>query len=111
MQGRPPKSPLFPYTTLFRSGIDVRLKLPEHIFAEREVMAIAELQNTKQFMPSFSVSLVSEERPKSTKNPQTNAAPRILDRPIYFPHIPHQQTVQQDVELTFPRRGRYSPGT
>ena len=89
------------------SGIEVRLALPEHIFAERAVMAIAELHNSKQLMPSFSVSLVSEEKPKSKKNPQMNAAPRILDRPIYFPHIPHQQTVRQDVELTFPRRGIY----
>jgi len=89
------------------SGIDVHLTLPEHIFAERSVMAIAELQNTKQFLPSFSVSLVSEEKPRSKKKPQLNAAPRILDRPIYFPHIAHQQTVRQDVELTFPRRGVY----
>ncbi|MBZ5660795.1 MAG: DUF58 domain-containing protein [Acidobacteriia bacterium] len=89
------------------SGIDVHLTLPEHIFAERAVMAIAELQNTKQIMPSFSISLVSEERPKPKKGPQMHFAPRILDRPIYFPHIPHQQTVRQDVELTFPRRGIY----
>jgi uncharacterized protein (DUF58 family) len=89
------------------TGIDVRLTLPEHIFAEREVLAIAELQNTKQLMPSFSISLVSEEKPKSKKIPHAFAPPRILDRPIYFPHIPHQQTVRQDVELTFPRRGVY----
>jgi uncharacterized protein (DUF58 family) len=89
------------------SGIEVHLALPEHIFAGRSVMAIAELRNTKQLLPSFSVSLVSEEKPKSKKNPQMNAAPRILGRPIYFPHIPHQQTARQDVELTFPRRGVY----
>jgi len=90
------------------SGVDVHLKLPEHIFAEREVLAVAELRNTKQWMPSFSISLVSEEKPKSKKNrTQTNLAPRILDRPIYFPHIPHQREVHQEVELTFPRRGIY----
>jgi uncharacterized protein (DUF58 family) len=88
-------------------GVDVRLELPEHIFAQRTVMAIAELDNTKQIAPSFSVSLVSEDAPKSKKNASANAAPRILDRPIYFPHIPHRQTARQNVELTFPRRGIY----
>ncbi len=56
---------------LVLSGIDVRLELPEHIFAQRTVLAIAELQNTKQMMPSFSVSLVSEERPKTKKDKET----------------------------------------
>jgi uncharacterized protein (DUF58 family) len=88
-------------------GVDVRLELPEHIFAQRTVMAIAELDNTKQIAPSFSVSLVSEDAPKSKKNASANTAPRILDRPIYFPHIPHRQSARQNVELTFPRRGIY----
>jgi hypothetical protein len=89
------------------SGIDVRLKLPEHIFALRSILAIAELHNSKQLMPSFSISLVSEDRPKSKKRLQATSLPRILDRPIYFPHIPHQCDVRQEVELTFPRRGVY----
>jgi uncharacterized protein (DUF58 family) len=89
------------------SGIDVRLELPEHIFAERAVMAIAELHNTKQMMPSFSVSLVSEGKPKSKKLSAANPPPPILGQPIYFPHIPHGQVVRQNVELTFPRRGVY----
>ncbi len=88
------------------SGIDVRLELPEHIFAGRSVQAIAELQNAKQTMPSFSISLVGEESPKSRKQ-GAPPLPRILDRPVYFPHIPRQQTVRQSVELTFPRRGIY----
>ncbi len=88
-------------------GVDVRLELPEHIFAQRTVLAIAELDNTKQIAPSFSVSLVSEDAPKSKKNAPANPAPRILDRPIYFPHIPHRQSARQNVELTFPRRGIY----
>ena len=92
---------------LVLSGIDVRLELPEHIFAERAMLAIAELHNTKQMMPSFSVSLVSEVKPKAKKIAGLNLPPPILGQPIYFPHIPHQQTVRQNVELTFPRRGVY----
>ena len=88
-------------------GIDVRLKLPEHIFAERAVLAVAELQNTKVWMPSFSVALVSEEKQKSKKQPQAQALPCILDRPVYFPHIPRQREMRQEIELTFPRRGIY----
>jgi uncharacterized protein (DUF58 family) len=88
-------------------GVDVRLELPEHIFAQRTILAVAELDNTKQMTPSFSVSLVSEDAPKNKRNASANPAPPILDRPVYFPHIPHGQTVRQSIELTFPRRGVY----
>ena len=89
------------------SGVDVRLELPENIFAKRAVMAIAELKNTKQLTPSFSVSLVSDLKSKHKKIAAANSPPSILGQPIYFPHIPHRQAVRQNVELTFPRRGIY----
>jgi len=88
-------------------GIDVNLELPEHIFARRTILAVAELYNEKQMTPSFSVSLVSETATQASKNPLANSLPQILDRPVYFPYIPHRQTVRQSVELTFPRRGIY----
>jgi len=88
-------------------GLEVRLELPEHIFAQRTILAIAELHNAKQMTPSFSISLVSEAAPNASKNGPAHSAPQILDRPVYFPHIPHLQTVRQNVELTFPRRGVY----
>jgi uncharacterized protein (DUF58 family) len=92
---------------LVLSGVDVRLELPEHIFAGRPIMAIAELHNTKQTMPSFSVLLVGEQRPKAKKQASTKTLPDILARPVYFPHVPHRKTVRQNVELVFPRRGIY----
>jgi uncharacterized protein (DUF58 family) len=88
-------------------GLEVRLELPEHIFAQRTIVAIAELHNMKQIAPSFSISLVGEASPNSKKSVTSNPALQILDRPVYFPHIPHQQTVRQTIELTFPRRGVY----
>jgi uncharacterized protein (DUF58 family) len=88
-------------------GLEVRLELPEHIFAQRTIVAIAELHNMKQIAPSFSISLVGEASPNSKKSATSNPALQILDRPVYFPHIPHQQTVRQTIELTFPRRGVY----
>ncbi len=92
---------------LVLSGVDVRLELPEHIFAGQPILAIAEMHNRKQTLPSFSVSLVAGEKPKRSKQPAAKAAPGILARPVYFPHVPKQQTVRQSVELTFPRRGVY----
>src|ERR1700687_2764865 len=92
---------------LVLSGVDVRLELPEHIFAGRPIMAIAELHNTKQTMRSFSVLLVGEQSPQAKKQSFTKTLPGILARPIYFPHVPHQKAVQQNVELVFPQRGVY----
>jgi uncharacterized protein (DUF58 family) len=86
-------------------GIDVRLELPEHIFAQRATLAIAELHNNKPIAPSFSVSLVSDVAPTARKKSSAAPALPILDRPLYFPHIPHGQTVRQNIELTFPHRG------
>ena len=57
-------------------GIEVRLELPEHIFAQRAVLAIAELHNTKQMTPSFSVSLVSE----ASRRPRRHAANQVPRR-------------------------------
>jgi len=88
-------------------GIDVDLELPEHIFARRTILAVAELHNEKQMTPSFSISLVSEASPQAKKIAAAQAMPQILDRPVYFPYIPHRQTVRQSVELTFPMRGVY----
>jgi uncharacterized protein (DUF58 family) len=88
-------------------GIDVRLDLPEHIFAQRTALAVAEIDNTKQIAPSFSIALVSEPRRGAAKNAAIPSAPQILDRPVYFPYVPHRQTVRQSIELTFPHRGIY----
>lgn len=92
-------------------GVDVRLELPEHIFAQRTVLAIAELHNTKNMTPSFSVSLVSEEPPRNRRIGAARSAPPILDRAVYFPYIPHGQAARQSVELTFPKRGVYRQDT
>ena len=92
---------------LVLGGVEVRLELPEHIFAQRTTLAIAELYNAKPMTPSFSIALVSEDASKAKQNAPANPTHRILDRPVYFPYIPHRQAVRQNVELTFPRRGVY----
>ncbi|MBI3670997.1 MAG: DUF58 domain-containing protein [Acidobacteria bacterium] len=85
------------------SGVELRLEVPEHIFAEQPILAMAELRNDKQTLPSFSLRMVGEER----KGRPRKAVAQILNRPVYFPYIPRQRSVRQNVELVFPRRGVY----
>ena len=85
------------------SGIELRLDLPEHIFAGQSVPALAQIANRKR-TPSFSLRLCSAE-PKSKR--ETHFHAQILAQPVYFPHLGAGQTCQQSIELQFPRRGLY----
>ena len=98
--------------------VELRLQLPEHIFAGRPVLALAELVNHKQVLPSFSLRLVGAAakslrgkfpKPKTGRGPASgaNLSDEILPAPVYFPYLPRRQSVQQSVELMFPRRGVY----
>jgi len=112
------------------SGVELRLDLPEHIFANQPVLALAELENHKAMLPSFSLCLVGARTSRSQR--KAESAPRgvhadtqrsartgttakrarkrasdILTTPVYFPHLPPQQKMQQAVELVFPHRGIY----
>jgi uncharacterized protein (DUF58 family) len=104
------------------SGVELRLDLPEHIFANQPVLALAELENHKRMLPSFSLRLAGVKPPRSRRTGQqganassterksgraTERAGEILTTPVYFPYLPAQQKMQQAVELVFPRRGVY----
>jgi uncharacterized protein (DUF58 family) len=98
------------------SGVELRLDLPEHIFANQPVLALAELENHKKMLPSFSLRLVGAGSSRSRRpggDAETNSrrsarrASEILTTPVYFPHLPAQQRIQQAVELVFPHRGIY----
>jgi len=80
------------------SGVDLRLDLPEHIFAEQPALAALELENEKITLPSFSLRITGEEK---------KLGAQILSRPVFFPYIPRLRAVRQSVELLFPRRGVY----
>jgi uncharacterized protein (DUF58 family) len=82
------------------SGIEMRLVLPEHIFAGQPVRAMVELANEKLTLPSFSL------RVEAAKAKETNAA-AMLETPVYFPYVPKHDRVQQTIPVTFPRRGVY----
>jgi uncharacterized protein (DUF58 family) len=80
------------------TGTELKLDLPEHIFAEQPVLAAVEVENEKLTLPSFSLRVVGDEK-------KTHG--QILTRPVYFPYIPKQRSARQQVELLFPRRGVY----
>lgn len=82
------------------SGVEMRLQLPEHIFAGQPVRTLVELQNEKLTLPSFSLR-VEAIRGKTS----SNAA--LLETPVYFPYIPKHDRAQQHVPMIFPRRGIY----
>ncbi len=80
------------------TAIELKFDLPEHIFAERPVLAEIELRNEKQVWPSFSLRVVGENK----KNQE-----QILTTPVFFPYIPRLGSTRQKVELNFPHRGVY----
>jgi len=90
------------------TGIDLSLELPEHIFAQRPVLASLTLANHKLTLPSFSL-LISSPETKNGKKPKGKHAAqgKVLNQPVYFPYIPRDKDSTQQVELLFPRRGRY----
>ena len=91
------------------SQLELDFSLPEHVFAERPMISRLTVQNLKWIFPSFSLTLTARDPRKNKRQRATLPAPRqILDAPVYVPYIPHRSAVTQHVELTFPRRGRYT---
>ena len=82
------------------SGVELRLELPEHIFAGQTVRALLDLRNEKVTLPSFSLRVEA-----ATKKGGPAAA--ILDTPVYFPYLAKRDHLTQAVPMTFPRRGLY----
>jgi len=82
------------------AGVEMKLDVPEHIFAGQSVRGSVELQNQKLTLPSFSL------RVEGVKQKDTEAA-ALLSTPVYFPYIPRQESVKQSVPLLFANRGVY----
>jgi uncharacterized protein (DUF58 family) len=93
--------------------LELEFVVPDHIFAQQPMISRLTLANLKWFFPSFSVTVSAREDKEKRKRdrPAKVAAekPRhILDEPVYVPFVPRRSSVTQHVELTFPRRGRYT---
>jgi uncharacterized protein (DUF58 family) len=82
------------------AGVEMRLDLPERIFAGQAVRGSLQLKNEKLTLPSFSLR-VEAVKPKGA------ASAALLETPVYFPYLPRQQALAQSVPLLFPNRGVY----
>jgi len=78
------------------AGVELRIELPEHIFAGQTVLANVELRNEKLMFPSFALRVEAAAQ-------QGTAA--VLEKPVFFPFLPRQERVKQSVPVTFLRRG------
>lgn len=124
-------------SALVLQGLRLEVTLPNHVFSRQDVMARIHLRNEYK-TPSFSVSVVppkpkSAKRyfwekgvfafpPKAPKQRQWIRLPdlklRYLDLPraadaifqgaVYFPYISGGAAAYADIQLGFPRRGRYA---
>lgn len=83
------------------AGVELRLELPEHIFAGQTVRSIVEVKNEKLTLPSFSL------RVEGAQKKDTTGSGAILAAPVYFPYLPKRESVRQSVPLLFPHRGLY----
>jgi uncharacterized protein (DUF58 family) len=115
--------------------LELDVRLPEHVFAGRQVFGRIVVRNLRSRLPSFSVSVVPPKKRKTTKVwrwehttftfpsaqrqwfhvPDRSLRrvdtgpilPAIFEGSIYFPYIAPQSEQSADLTLRFDRRGRY----
>src|SRR5207253_10470120 len=118
-------------------GLQLELKIPEHIFAGAEIAATVCVRNPRKWIPSLSISAIPVERSKERKRwrwvattfpvppwrPPERQWLQLPDRKLrrvtigfpsgvfhqsaYFPLIPPGAQLQAEVKLNFRRRGHY----
>src|SRR5579862_2251040 len=121
--------------------LELDVRLPGQVFAGRPVLGRIVLNNPRQFLPAFSIRVVTgrdKNRKRIAKQwrwerttftfppnrlPENQwvrmrdwrvrrlevrpPAPGIFEGMIYFPYLPAKTTQHADLQLQFPRRGRY----
>jgi uncharacterized protein (DUF58 family) len=117
-------------------GLELEVSDPEIAFAGKPFVAWIKLRNPRRWIPAFSVRVAG--RPKSKKKKpglewqktqfvfprkrewvrltdytlRRKAEPaafvQIFENPVYFTYVPPHSTAEAQVELTFPKRGRYT---
>jgi uncharacterized protein (DUF58 family) len=87
----------------------VTARFPDHIFAGEPAPVIVTVNNTKRFLPSFSVVVEARSRSEGQGARRFfRRRPREQKRVLaYFMYVPHRAKVEQRVEQTFERRGRF----
>jgi uncharacterized protein (DUF58 family) len=123
-------------SALVLRSLTLDVHLPEHVFAARPMLARLLVANDSDWLPSFSVRVVPAKRKKKERwlwEAQTYGFPRnrapqdqwlhlpdrrlrrvkeeeekpILQESVYFPFLAPKQELRADLEMSFPRRGRY----
>jgi uncharacterized protein (DUF58 family) len=91
------------------SQLELDFVLPDHVFAQQPMISRLTVGNLKWVFPSFSITVSPREAGRKKRKQSLDPPPRhILGAPVYLPYIPHRSSVTQHVEITFPRRGRYT---
>jgi uncharacterized protein (DUF58 family) len=118
-------------------GLELELKIPEHIFAGTDVQATISVRNPRSWLPSLSVSAVPVDKRRLGKRwrwvattfpvppwrPPERQWLQLPDRKLrrvdldeasgvfhetaYFPLLPPKAHLQAEVKLRFRKRGRY----
>ncbi|HMH79141.1 MAG TPA: DUF58 domain-containing protein [Candidatus Acidoferrum sp.] len=86
------------------AGIELRIGLPEHLFAGQTVRAHVEIINGKLTLPSFALRVEAVV-------PKNSPAAALLETPVFFPYLPRQQNMKQSVPVTFLKRGLHVQDT
>jgi uncharacterized protein (DUF58 family) len=79
------------------AALELDFLVPEHVAAGRSVPGKLYVRNQKWLMPSFSIHVAAIR----------NALTPVLNSGVYFPLIAAGATLEQTVEVRFPRRGAY----
>jgi uncharacterized protein (DUF58 family) len=118
-------------------GLELDIRLPEQVFAGRPTLGKIVIRNRRRWLPSFSISVVPRKQKSSAKwqsvattlgfppgRPAAQqwvrlpdrqfrrvadsaAPPGIFTESAYFPYIPAAAELAAELDLCFPRRGRY----
>ena len=124
-------------STLCLRGLELEVKIPEHIFANVEVYGTINVRNPRRWLPALSISAVPAEKARERKKwswvatrfpvppwrPPERQWLQLPDRKLrrisidggsgvfhqsaYFPLLPPRTQLQGEVKLKFRRRGRY----
>ncbi|MGH9357907.1 MAG: DUF58 domain-containing protein [Candidatus Acidiferrales bacterium] len=90
------------------AGLELEMRLPEHVFAQQPASAHLRLRNTKRRFPSYSLTVSARSGKEKRRGSQIiPSLPPILGQPVYAPYLPAGGTAVEPVSLSFPRRGRY----
>ena len=102
---------------LVLSGLQLDVRLPDHIFARQPLGLRVTLKNLKRLLPSFSIwiSMAPETRRsrrhggpgRRKKSNRPGPASGLAVDPIYCPMITGGHLISTHVQATFPIRGRF----